>query len=278
MPAFFLSYAREDFDEAKQIKRELAAEGVTVWCDQEQVHAGENWPRALGDAIATSDALLLLWSAHAAKSSFVELEWSTALALKKTILPCRLDQTPLPASLAAIHVASRASIGAAVRSYFSTLSNGTNGPEQSHSEKVLRQLGEIGSATPEVVLQEAKAGFAQSNWTVQGPVYQAAGDIHLETPTSSKTVSEKWQLGVAIIVGVLTAALGSALLQNYLPLHKKRAPAQSVQVFAGTISDDAGEPLAGVNISLLRRGNVVAKATTDSELAALSSTFRTLLS
>ena len=36
-------------------------------------------------------------------SHFVEFEWNTALALQKSILPCWLDQTPLPPALSAIN-------------------------------------------------------------------------------------------------------------------------------------------------------------------------------
>src|ERR1700693_2444072 len=100
MPTVFLSYAREDLDQARQVERELAAMEVTVWRDQEQLRTGQNWPKALGEAIAGSDALLLLWSSRAAESTFVELEWSTALALQKPVFPCLLENVPLSQSVA----------------------------------------------------------------------------------------------------------------------------------------------------------------------------------
>jgi len=83
----FLSYSREDLRQAEQIAGHIAATGITVWCDQEQLHVGQTWPKALGEAIAASDALLLLWSSRAAGSAFVELEWCTALALKNCECP-----------------------------------------------------------------------------------------------------------------------------------------------------------------------------------------------
>lgn len=42
----------------------------------------------------------MIWSAAASQSHWVELEWTNALSLRKTIIPCRVDQTPLPALLA----------------------------------------------------------------------------------------------------------------------------------------------------------------------------------
>jgi hypothetical protein len=43
---------------------------------------------AIGEAIAAHDHVMLLWSKTAAQSHFVEFEWNTAVALRKTILPC----------------------------------------------------------------------------------------------------------------------------------------------------------------------------------------------
>ena len=94
MPAF-LSYSREDLELADRVSRQLADAGVTVWRDQEQLYGGQRWPKALGEAIAASDALVLLWSRHAAKSAFVELEWCTALALRKVVIPCLLMAAPV---------------------------------------------------------------------------------------------------------------------------------------------------------------------------------------
>jgi hypothetical protein len=66
MPAVFLSYAREDLDRARQVDERLAARGFSVWRDENQLRAGQSWPKALGDAIAGSDVLLQLCSRHAA--------------------------------------------------------------------------------------------------------------------------------------------------------------------------------------------------------------------
>src|SRR4051794_22081527 len=102
MSAVFLSYSQKDAEQASLVERELSSRGLMVWRDQEQLRAGERWPKALGEAIAAADSLVLLWSREAASSAFVELEWTTALALKKLILPYSIDQTPLPPSLASL--------------------------------------------------------------------------------------------------------------------------------------------------------------------------------
>ena len=245
MPTVFLSYAREDLEEAGRIARELAAAGVTVWRDQEQLHVGQTWPKALGEAIAASDALLLLWSSRAGASSFVELEWCTAVALRRTVLPCLLDQTPLPPSLAAIEAVPAAGIAAAARKFLAAPAGETKSPDPSRTQRVVHQLAEIGGGAPEEVLQKAKAVFEEGNW--------------------------RWQSWVAIIAGILAVvSLGLALARSYLPAPTKQeapasqGPVSTAQPLAGFIQDEAGEPLANVNVTVAMGDKVVASATTDS--------------
>ena len=99
----FISYNRADVDRARELQSELEAQGFNVWRDQTNVYGGERWPKTLGEAVADSNVLILLWSDSSSTSDFVELEWCTAMALKKPILPIMLDTTQLPASLAAVH-------------------------------------------------------------------------------------------------------------------------------------------------------------------------------
>lgn len=99
MPNVFISYASEQQAVAQQLEAELAAKGVNAWRDKTRLHAGERWPKALGDAIADSEALILLWSAEAEQSDFVELEWNIAVAMNKPVMPCLLDENSLPHTL-----------------------------------------------------------------------------------------------------------------------------------------------------------------------------------
>lgn len=102
MSGVFISYTRADLGPVRDIEQGLRAAHVAVWRDQDQLYGGQRWPKALGEAIAAQDFLLLCWSAKAATSTYVELEWCTALALKKPIIPWLLDDTPLPTSLRAV--------------------------------------------------------------------------------------------------------------------------------------------------------------------------------
>ncbi len=103
MPSVFISYASQEEAVAHQLEADLKTERVTVWRDKTNLHAGQRWPKALGDAIAASDALVLLWSANAEQSDFVELEWNIAVAMQKPVMPCLLDETSLPPTLKSSH-------------------------------------------------------------------------------------------------------------------------------------------------------------------------------
>jgi hypothetical protein len=49
----------------------------------------------LQDALSKSKSLILVWSKAASKSEWVDAEWQAAYYLKKRIIPCTLDRTPL---------------------------------------------------------------------------------------------------------------------------------------------------------------------------------------
>src|SRR5215467_14619280 len=114
MPKVFISYARADGPAVQRLTQALTADGVTVWRDLDSLHGGQQWPKVIGEAIATNDLLLLVWSEHAATSHFVEQEWTTAIALRKTLLPCVLDATPLPPALSAVNAVDARQLTAAL--------------------------------------------------------------------------------------------------------------------------------------------------------------------
>lgn len=63
------------------------------------LRAGDRWPRKLGDAVTACGMFVLIWSAHAAGSDFVELEWTIAVAAKRQICIVAVDGQALPATL-----------------------------------------------------------------------------------------------------------------------------------------------------------------------------------
>lgn len=219
----------------------------------------KNGPRRWAKRSRAADALVLLWSEAAAHSEFVELEWNIALAMRRPILPCLLDATPLPPALRALHaIAGGEAAPLAERLVAAVISAGTPEPA-APVQPVIDRLAGLDGGDPGVVLQAAKAVFAQQGWTVQGPVYQAAGDIHIHGDKAKKSLAERWQIWVGLVVGVLTAiALVKQLTTASNPVLPPAVPSPPAeareQPLAGIISDERGEPLPGVKVSLPELG------------------------
>jgi hypothetical protein len=97
----FISHAWEDKAFVRRLEAELKVAGAEVWVDHTGVRGGDNLPERISEALAWCNTVLLIWSEAASQSHWVKLEWTNALALRKTIIPCLVDhQTPLPAMLA----------------------------------------------------------------------------------------------------------------------------------------------------------------------------------
>lgn len=178
MPSVFLSYSRTDLPLIEQLEARLTnpPSDLSIWRDQEKIRGGAKWPKVLGEAIADQDVFLLAWSKNSATSHFVEFEWCTAIALKKTIVPCLLDDTPLAASLRTFHGYQAHDVAG--------LLNSLRAAPPAESERrapVLRKLNEITTTEEKAVVEQVKAIFAQQQWTVQGNVYQA-GATSTSTP------------------------------------------------------------------------------------------------
>jgi hypothetical protein len=254
MPSVFLSYSREDLPLIEQLAARLRASSpeVSLWRDQKKIYGGQKWPKVLGEAIADQDVFLLAWSKNAASSHFVELEWNTAVALKKTIIPCLLDETPLAPLLRAFHGYPMQDVAGL------TTSLATAPPvDQSRRTPVLAKLDDITLLDETAVLAQAKAVFAQQQWTVQGNVYQASGDIHIHNESATarvlektKPLVEKWQAWAGLAVAILTAiTLLLALSEKWGGAPPPTVPFE--QPLAGMVLDEVThEPLPGVIVSL----------------------------
>lgn len=265
MPSVFLSYSRTDLPLIEQLEARLTnpPSDLSIWRDQEKIRGGAKWPKVLGEAIADQDVFLLAWSKNSATSHFVEFEWCTAIALKKTIVPCLLDDTPLAASLRTFHGYQAHDVAG--------LLNSLRAAPPAESERrapVLRKLNEITTTEEKAVVEQVKAIFAQQQWTVQGNVYQAGGDIHIHTgsstertPEKTKPLVEKWQTWVALVVGLLTAVTLAVQLPGKLastPATSDRTPATpptdiekpTPQLLIGAIRNEANTPLPDVQVSL----------------------------
>jgi hypothetical protein len=95
-PRIFISSTWEDKALARRLEAELMAAGAEVWSDQSGIRLGESFPKQINAALEWCNVLLLIWSEAASKSHWVNLEWESAIHLQKRIIPCLLDNSPLP--------------------------------------------------------------------------------------------------------------------------------------------------------------------------------------
>jgi adenylate cyclase len=92
----FISYARSTEPQAKEIAETLRAQGYTVWRDDE-IPAHRPYAEEIEVRLRASKAVLVLWSAEAAKSQWVRAEADAARELG-TLVQVSVDGTlpPLP--------------------------------------------------------------------------------------------------------------------------------------------------------------------------------------
>src|SRR5262245_34869738 len=257
MAGVFISYARHDLSAAEPLEHALQAHGIAVSRDQESIYAGQQWPQAIGEAIAGHNYVLLIWSKSAAQSHFVEFEWNSAIALRKTILPCLLDDTPLPPALSAVNAIDVRPLDAAFPRLLQALQQPVPASDPRHSADVIAQLRSLPAANPEEVMQAARTIFTQQGWSVQGNVYQATRDlpVTIAQPETkpAKGMVERWQTWVALLVGVFTiTTLAADLPGKFRKIFAPGEPTLQVieQSLAGVVWDEGHEPLPGVKVVL----------------------------
>jgi len=95
----FISHASANRATAAAIEAALSDDQLTAWLDDTDLQIGTLLRDELQASIGRSRVLVLLWSAQAAQSRWVQAEWLTAFHLDRFIVPCMIDDTPLPQCL-----------------------------------------------------------------------------------------------------------------------------------------------------------------------------------
>jgi hypothetical protein len=66
-PQIFLAYVKEDETQVARLYSVLEAAGFSPWIDVRKLLPGQNWPRAIQQAIETSDFFLACFSSHSVR-------------------------------------------------------------------------------------------------------------------------------------------------------------------------------------------------------------------
>ena len=94
MADIFVSYARSTAAQAQQVAEALRALGYGVWRDDE-LPAHRAYAEVIEERLAAAKAVVVIWSAEAVRSEWVQSEADRARGDRK-LVQLRLDDTPLP--------------------------------------------------------------------------------------------------------------------------------------------------------------------------------------
>lgn len=92
----FISHSSADRNIAVMLDGILRKHEAETFLDHESVEAGDILPHRLRERIDWCNRFLLVWSIHAARSTWVLEQWDQAYGQRKIIFPYVLDDCPLP--------------------------------------------------------------------------------------------------------------------------------------------------------------------------------------
>ena len=87
----FISYSRKDSDVVLPIVKKLEDNGLSVWIDRDGIESGDAFKSVIVGGIKKSSVFLFFSSANSNESPWTVKEVNTAVYLKKSIIPVKLD-------------------------------------------------------------------------------------------------------------------------------------------------------------------------------------------
>jgi len=106
----FISYSHVDENIASAFEEALRKKKLDVFLAKTNLRAGHHWPKEIEKNLVDCEALILLWSQHAADSDWVESERTYGKQQKKKIFIVQLDATPVPPLMANIQATRHSDI------------------------------------------------------------------------------------------------------------------------------------------------------------------------
>lgn len=91
----FISYSSQDMEAAQAICHVLEQNEIRCWMAPRNIPPGSDYGDVIDDAIKSCKVVVIVYSEKAASSPWVTGELNVAFEEQKTIIPFRLDKTPL---------------------------------------------------------------------------------------------------------------------------------------------------------------------------------------
>ncbi|MBM3748312.1 MAG: TIR domain-containing protein [Acidobacteria bacterium] len=106
-PRVFIAYVQEDAAAAARLYADLLSHGYAPWMDRKKLLPGQNWPRAIDEAIDVSDFFVACFSRRAVgKRGWFQSELRYALDCARRLppeeiflIPVRLEECRVPARI-----------------------------------------------------------------------------------------------------------------------------------------------------------------------------------
>jgi hypothetical protein len=88
----FISHAHKDGEIAGAVCRKLESNGLKCWIAPRDIAAGEDWTKAIRNAIEASRVMVLVFSENANAASHIEREIANAFYTRRIIVPFRMTK------------------------------------------------------------------------------------------------------------------------------------------------------------------------------------------
>lgn len=102
MPDIFLSYVREDKEQAQRLAQALERQGWCVFWDRSSIHIGEDLDEVIENAIEQCRCMIVGWSRLAKKSDWV-LGEATIGRERRILLPLKFETVEPPIAFRSLH-------------------------------------------------------------------------------------------------------------------------------------------------------------------------------
>jgi hypothetical protein len=98
-PFVFISHSSKDNAYVRKLADDWRTQGINVWVDFEAIEDGARWLQRIEQAVTDCDAAVIVMSAGARESEWVEREGLMLLDLRKPLFIAMIEPTPLPLHL-----------------------------------------------------------------------------------------------------------------------------------------------------------------------------------
>ncbi|MES2660414.1 MAG: toll/interleukin-1 receptor domain-containing protein [Verrucomicrobiota bacterium] len=140
----FISYSREDKKHAKKLADFLLSCGHVVWWDQE-IHAGSDYRQEISKELNLADKVIVLWTSHSVKSTFVIDEAQRANHAGK-LVPITMDVSEPPMGFGHLHAVSAVDLDSEFPAILAAVES-RSAPNQAHSLRKLKHQRRILTAS-----------------------------------------------------------------------------------------------------------------------------------